>query len=506
MEKEIHLEEIRFSDCWHAIVKRKELVLTFLFVSVTVTMCISFIMSPVYQATARMVIERESTISPVTGQKMDFIDGASQRLTFNTHFTLIKSKPVIQEVLVDLDYLPVEMELLENGEATNVLGEIINQTKNAAGRFIKNIRTLLKLNRAEIPEQDFINRQISIIQKKITIKNIRNTRLLDIDVMDKDPEMAARIANLLAKKYIEFDLASRLSSANQNQEWLNKEVYSMKKKLEDDERKFFAYKQLNKVFSIDGKQKVIDQKITDLNNEFMLTKNKRQELDAKLDEIQKKYSNDQSIGHIRSILNNKAIDDIYYNLTNLELEQNRLAKVFKSKHPKIIQITSEIAKVRLKFKSELNKEIENLKVQRTVLLNREKVMEQNISEYEQDALDTSGKELNYTILQRNMETSQHLYDTLVAKMKESGVASGSASSNIRIVAVASVPMTPVKPNKKINFILSFLFGLFGGVACAFIFEYFDQSLRTKEDVQNFLGLPVLAVVPVADKGDDGGYY
>jgi uncharacterized protein involved in exopolysaccharide biosynthesis len=506
MERQELPEEIHLSDYWGVIKKRKGLVLTFLLCTVLVTMMLSFLMEPVFKASARMAIERESTASPLTGQRMEYIDARSQKLTFNTHFTLIKSKPVIQNLLIELEASQKSLEGAGEEVPTNVIGEVIVRLKKGVKQLKDNIRLLLKIKKVELSEQEKLDGRISAIQEKITIKNIPETRLLTISVMDKDPEMAAMLANLLAKKYIEFDLASRLSSANQNLEWLNKEVYAMKKRLEDDEKKFYEYKQLHKVFSLTGKQKVIDQKIAELNNEYLEAKNRRQELDAKLEELNKKSIGRSDIAHIRSILNNRAIDDIYSNLTNLELEQSRLAKVFKAKHPKMIQISSEVAKVRAKLKTELNKEIENLKVQRTVLLNREKVMQENIAEFEQDALDTSGKELTYTILQRNMDTSQNLYDTLVAKMKESGVVTGSASSNIRIVEQATAPLDPVKPNKKKNFLLSLILGLFGGIGVAFFLEYLDQSIRTEEDVENYLGLPVLSIIPEADRSDRGGYY
>jgi uncharacterized protein involved in exopolysaccharide biosynthesis len=169
-------------------------------------------------------------------------------------------------------------------------------------------------------------------------------------------------------------------------------------------------------------------------------------------------------------------------------------------------LSSGITKVQFKLNSELSKEIKNLSVLQSVLRDREIKMETNIAELEQDALDTSGKEFNYTILQRNMDTSQHLYDTLVARMKETGVVTGSASSNIRIVEYASVPMHPVKPNKKRNLLLSIILGLFGGIGMAFFKEYLDQSVRTEEDVRGLLDLPVLSVIPIAEKADKGGYY
>ena len=500
------LQEIHLSDYWNVIKKRKRLVLVFLFITVSVTLVLSFLMEPVYQASARMAIERESSASPLTGQSMEYIDMQSQQLNFNTHFELIKSKPVIQSLLNDLkeskkDAAPGDTEL-----ATNVVKEALAQLKGLVRRTKDNIRRLLKIEPVVLSEQERLDMRISAIQGQIDISNVRETRLLDISVLDTDPEMAAQLANLLGRKYIEFDLASRLSSSNQNLEWLNTEVYALKKKLEDDERNFYEYKQQNKVFSLEGKEKVIDQKITELNNEYLATKSRRQELDAKLDQITKQYNGSTNVAYIRSILNNKSIDDIYANLTNLELEASKLAKVFKAKHPKIEQINGEIVKVKARLNGELKKEIENLKVQQTVLVNREKVMENSIAEFEDDAMDTSSKELKYTILQRNMDTSQKLYDTLVTKIKESGVVSGGASSNIRIVEQASVPLSPVKPNKKKNLLLSIILGLFGGVGLAFFLEYLDQTVRTEEDVQNYLGLAVLSVVPEADNAKKGGYY
>lgn len=505
MDNNIVPEQIHLADYWNVVKKRKNLVLVFLTVTVLLTLLISLMMKPVYQATARLTIDRESTSSPITGQRTEYIDVQSQLLTFNTHFKLIKSKPVIEKLIQALE---IEEHATPDQEAvvSNPLMVLTTFLQNAKTRFTENIKLLLKREEKVLTEREILDLQITALQDQIEISQVRDTRLLTIDVEDNDPEYAALVANQLAKKYIEFDLASRLTSANENLEWLNKEVYALKKRLEDDEQKFYEYKQANKVFSLTGKQKVIDQKITELNNEYILTRNKRQEIEAKLNEIQKKVGVTEDIAYIRSILNNKSIDEIYANLTSLELEYGRLNKVFKAKHPKIQQVTGEVAKVKAKLKTELQKEIENLKVERTVLLNREKVMEQNLSEFEEDALDTSAKELKYTILQRNMDTSQQLYDTLVTKIKESGVVSSGATSNVRIVEQATVPIAPVKPNKKKNLLLAIILGVFGGVGLAFFLEYLDQTIRTEEDVQNYLDLPVLSVIPVADQAEQGGYY
>ena len=481
----------------------KHLVIIFMCITVALAMARSFVMKPVYQAEARIAIERESSSSPVTGQRVEYIDEQAESLSFNTHSKLIKSKPVIESLLADLKNVNGK-EDAAGTLATNPVQVVATYIHSSIGGLKDKIRLFLRREKSGPSEQGVIDKQIQLIQDQIEITPEKDTRLLNIDVRDTNPAKAAKIANLLAQKYIDFDLATRLASENKKMEWLSREVHSLKKRLEDNEKAFSEYKQLNKVFSVEGQQKVIDQKISEMNNEYLATQSKRQEMDAKLAEINKKYDGKAGIGYVRSILNNETIDVIYGNLTNLELEQSRLAKVFKSQHPKMQQIRSEIAKVKAKLNIELTKEIENLKVQQTVLVNREKSMEQTIAGFEDDAMNNNSKELKYTILQRNKDTSQQLYDTLVAKIKEAGIASSSATSNIRIVEQASVPIDPVEPNKKKNLLLSVVLGVFGGLSLAFFFEYLDQTVRTEEDVQVLLGLPVLSLIPVADKTEKEG--
>lgn len=490
-------DSIHLSDYFRIISKRKSLVLAFLIITVSITMLYTFLMKPIYEASSKMVIDKEQTSSPVTGEKMDFSSYQSQLLTFNTHFKLVNSKAVVAELIKELK--------LDDKRGEDTAGEL-NPLKKMSGRLKSNIKMILGREEKELTPESKQELLIKNVQKLISISQVRDTRLLTISVKNTDPVLASNMANTLAKKYIEFDMGNRLSSSKDNLEWMNNELYMLQKRLEDDEKKFHEYKQLNKLFSVEGKQKVVDQKIAEFNNEYLSARNKRLELDAKLEEIKKITKDDGDIIHIRFIINNSAIDTIYNNLTRLELETTRLSKVYKHKHPKMVQNSGETEKNKKKLQLELEKELGNLVSERAVLAAREQVMEQNVAEFEDEALNASGKELRYAMLQRNMTTSQNLYDTLVSKVKESGILSNSNSSNIRIVEQSSVPLSPIIPNKKRNLLLSIILGIFGGVGIAFFLEYLDQTVRTEEDIRNYLDLPVLSIIPIADASDKKGAY
>ena len=497
-EKEIHLSEYI-----EILTKRKILIILFFLLTLSVTILFILKATPIYQSTAQLIIDKERNTSPITGERMEFEGYASETLTFQTHFKLIKSTPVIQNVVSALRLDQMDEKELEISFIRNLVRQL---KENFDLLFSSSDDATMEMKISFIdPATEKMNRLIEDVQKKIDIEEVRNTRLLNISVKDKDPVMAANIANCLAKEYIRFNLSNRVESSKENLDWLNNELYRLKKKLEDDERAFFDYKQQSKLFSMEGKQKVVDQKISEFNTKYLEARNQRMELDSKISELQKHLESSRGLAKVRSLLNNTFIENLYNKINNLEIEYSKLSKVYKSKHPKLVQLQSELIKSKSRMKDELAKELANLKSQRTVLKAREDVLERTIGEFEQDALDTSGKELKYTILQRNVNTSQNLYDIMVTRVKESDILKTSDTSNIRVVENAAISQIPVSPNKKRNLLLGIVLGLMGGVGLAFFFEYLDQSLRTEEDVHNYLNLPVLSVIPEADKSSGYGY-
>ena len=482
-EQSPHLAEY-----YYILSKHKWTIIVFLLVMVTLTMLFTFQMKPVYRASTTLVIEKEQSTSPLTGERVEYESYTSQSLTFNTHFKLITSRQVMEKVIKDLklDQRDIEKDIE------------VSPWKELLSQFKKNIRLLLGREEKFLTPEEKLAELTEKLKKKMGIEEIRNTRLLKVNVEDHDPVMARDIANSLARVYIEFNIANRLKYSQSTLSWVTDQLYGIKKKLEDAEEEFLAYKQREKLFSVEGRQKGIAQKIGEFNDAYIKTRNKRLELEAKLEELRRSSQPGVDILHVRSLIDNPLIDALYSQLLESEVELSRLSKVYRSKHPKVIQIKTKIDNTRNKLQEELKKEVENLKSERSVLLAREKVLQKTISDFENEALGANRKELRYTIFQRNVETNQKLYDTLLSKAKETNITGNIDISNIRTAEEAVMPLFPVKPKKKLNLILSVIFGLMTGIGLSFLWEYLDRSLRTEEDVRRYLDMAVLSVIPVID--------
>jgi len=126
---------------------------------------------------------------------------------------------------------------------------------------------------------------------------------------------------------------------------------------------------------------------------------------------------------------------------------------------------------------------------------REDTLLQNVNQMRREGQDLNEKEIQYLALQRESETNQQLYDSVLKRLKETGVTGGLETNNVRIVEAASPPTAPVRPRKIWNLGLSLAVGLGLGLAVALALEYFDTTVRTPDDVERYLGLPVIAIVP-----------
>ncbi|MFH1479989.1 MAG: GumC family protein [Pseudomonadota bacterium] len=478
-----HLQEY-----YHILTKHRWIIIISLILMVTLTLLYTFQMKPVYQATVTMVIEKEQSKSPLTGERMDFEGYASEALTFNTHFKLITSRPVLERVITELKLDQIDSQ---EGIEVSAWRELLSQ-------FKENLRLLLGREEKILSPEEKLTQFTETLRKKVDIEQVRDTRLLRLNLEDHDPVMAMKIANSLAKSYIEFNIDNRLKSSKNTLSWMTDQLYQMKKKLEDSEEGFLAYKEREKLFSVVGKQQVISQKIQEFNDAYIKARNRRLELDAKLAELRRSLQSKGDILHARSLINNPLLDSLYTQLLDSEVELTRLSKVYKQMHPKLIQIQTKIDNTEQKFKEEIKKELENLVSERTVLLARENVLQKTLADFEDDGLQTNRKELQYTILDRNVQTNQKLYDTLLSRVQESNIMGNVDISNIRVAEAAVLPPGPIKPKKRLNAVLSVIFGLMTGLGLAFLLEYIDRSLRTEEDIQRYLGLPVLSVIPKAE--------
>ncbi len=452
---------------------------------------------PIYSAKTTMIIDRE-TKSPLPGQRRFYESYVSETLTFNTHFQMINSTAVLKRVVESL-HLDKKQSSPQQPEI-----EKVHPFKQYPIIFKKNVNAILDRFRKtpdvdpqiKIPiTEDPVTRIARSLKGLVTVSQIEETRLFTLTAVHSNPVMARDLANTVAQSYIDFNIDSRMKASQNTLKWLTRNLEEMKRNLEKAEKEFTDFKQAEKLISIEKSQEMIAHKIREFNNTFIDAKNRRLEIETKLKQLKKTSGSKDGISRLRALITSSLINTLYSELLDAEVEFSRMSQVYKTKHPKILQIKTKISIIRTKIRDEIKKEIYQLNTERSILLSKEKIIQSTVTDFKQEAMEIGKKELDHNIFQRNVEMNQRLYDAILSSLKETDLTQNLDVSNIRILERAVLPKSPKGPNKKQNLIIAVIIGLMLGVAYSFSWEFMDRSLKTEEDAQKYLNLPVLGIIP-----------
>ncbi|RJQ42893.1 MAG: polysaccharide biosynthesis tyrosine autokinase, partial [Nitrospiraceae bacterium] len=196
------------------------------------------------------------------------------------------------------------------------------------------------------------------------------------------------------------------------------------------------------------------------------------------------------------VLQDPLIRSLTDRYVNLESEYFNLLQVHKPEYPKMIRLREQMEKLKETIGTQEQKIINTLSSDYQLALKKEKFLIAAIEKLRNEVSNLQDKIVQIQILKREVDTNSELYNALLQRLKEVGVSAALTESNVQVLDRAQVPRSPFKPKKGFNAALSLILGLFGGVFLAFFVEYFDQTIRTPQDVEKWSRLPVIGMVPL----------
>ncbi len=183
----------------------------------------------------------------------------------------------------------------------------------------------------------------------------------------------------------------------------------------------------------------------------------------------------------------------------LEAEYQDKRTLLKPEHPDMLSLRSRIAELDRQIARETSQvssgRNNTLAQEYRAALSAERALQSRVSALKGSVLDLRGRSVRYNILQREVDTNRGLYDALLQRYKEIGVAGGVGTAPVSIVDRAEVPGGPFKPNLPFNLLAGLGIGLLGGIGVAVGMEFINDTVKTREDVRAKLQLPCLGAVP-----------
>ena len=342
----------------------------------------------------------------------------------------------------------------------------------------------------------------SIIQKRITAELRKATRLIDITVYDEHPERANQVADAVVTEFIRQTVEQQYNTSKMAAQFLEEEANKLKSKLETDEQQLQAYKERYDALSLEKTENITVQQLKDLNDRATTAKNDRIKLEADLEQV--KRTNPDDIAGLLQIPSVQTIPQVsqiqnQINAANTELRQLMQGALSAYKRPqnqpKYVRAQEAIQQLQGQLASVLQNARKLLYAHYKTAKDTEDKLTAAFHQQEQAALDMNRIGIPYNVLQREVDSERSMYDALMLRVRETTISSEIKTSPFHLIQQPMVSVRPVKPEKMKMMLVALVFGVVVAAVLLVILDSLDNTLRSVDQAEEFLGVPTLGAVP-----------
>jgi polysaccharide biosynthesis transport protein len=464
-------------DYWELILKRRWLVLTCVLVVFTTVALGTLKEQPVYEGKVEIEIDPEPP-SVVNFKEVVSVGNNGDFESYqDTQYKLIKSRTLAEQVVKDLKLYespefirPRYLFGLIEGAVPALPPNIDEDPPDASSPLFKNA--------------------VAYLKSAVDVDPVRRSNLADITVDAHDPNLAATVANKLADDYANFNLETKYNETMKASAWLKNKIADMKIAVEKEDDKLAEYARANGIVFVNDKETLVTAHLSQVANSLTAAQNDLIAVGTLYEQVQ--------AGHIETlpgIIDNPLVQDLRRRKDDLERQYEDLSVEYKPDYPKVKVVKKELDAIDQQIEQQKKTAAKTITDQYDNARERVKKFNDALNEAKREQNDLAEKTIQYDIIKREASSNHELYDGLLTRMKEANVSAGLGASNIRVIDPAIVPGGPVKPRVLLNLSLGLIAGLGLGIGLAFFQEYLDKTLKTPDDVEQYLRLPSLGVVP-----------
>jgi capsular exopolysaccharide synthesis family protein len=336
--------------------------------------------------------------------------------------------------------------------------------------------------------------KIEPVKETRTSSYNKDTRLIDIKFTHADPQVAAKIVNAIADTFVLSNLEKKTETNASAGDFLAKRVAELQDSIRTDEEKLVNYAKDHQILSLDGSQNTVVERLAGLNQQLLQAENERKDAEAALHAAQAP----NAAGALAE-KDAKSLEDAQAKLAELKQRRADLLVNNTEEWPEVKQINQQIATLEKQVNDTKSRATSvvttNLETRYKQALERENAIRADFNKQRGETLSQNEAAINYRIIQQEIETNKGLLDGLLQRSKENDVVLAGTPNNISVVDYAITPDYPIGPQRIRTMIMALFLSLAAGIGLAIFLEYMNDSVRSTEDVDRWLRLPSLGVIP-----------
>ncbi len=464
MAEDSQTTTLHFLDYWRVIRDRKEVILAVALLTIVTGTAYTLMMPKKFTSTTQLEVREDAMdVDP-------FYDRQASRLGYNPFFLMTQEKIMRSR--------PVLTEVIRNLNLQKVWGAELNEDKSPV-----------------TPEL-----ALQILGRSMRVEQDRDTTLMNISVTSEDPKRAAEIANEVANVYRDRRLFAKRREIQRAIDAMSNEVRKQQERVEEAEAELEKIRQEQGISLIGRGQMSYRVEATRLNmleNERSSARVEMLVRKARLDQLAE-LEGEKLMDAAAYIVSDPTLLGIRQQLIDSQVSLQLMLKngVVGANHPDVLRLQGAVDELRRQLNSALDGLKAGLRADYEVARQKFEALDEELNTIKLKDIEAEGENyLPFDRAERNVSIQRDILTALRARITQTGIEVEVPRTTVEIVEEAEAPSRPSSPLVVLNIFLSVVLGLLAGTGLAFFVEYLDVSIKTVDEVEKYLGLPVLAVIP-----------
>lgn len=335
---------------------------------------------------------------------------------------------------------------------------------------------------------------VGLVQKQLKVVRQGTTFLVDINMSSKSPRKAAMIANAIADAYLEEQVRAKFDVTRTAAKWLNGQLDSLKARVVASEKAVEDFRAANNLAVSQGVT-LNDQQITDLNNKLISARAETAEARAKFEQVQQLAKSGGDPGGINAAISSDIITKLRTQYADIAKNEADLTSKYGPRHPLVASVHAQLKDTQRLIDQEIKRILQSTAHDYDVAKSREKSLQNSLDQLQNVSSESGQAQVRLHELQREAEANRTLYESYLARAKETSSQESLEMPDSRIVTKASIPLKPSSPKTLLILGLAIVLGGGGGLVLALLLDYLDSRIKTLEQAEAISGVPALAAVP-----------
>lgn len=419
--------------------------------------------------------------------------------TVDTASGTSKSGSFVVSPVNDPAYFNTQLQILTGARLLRRVVKSLNLDKDPAFRLPSSSQAAAA-SQADSDEDARLAPYVEAIRANLKVEPvkeirlpIKETRLINISFSNPDRRTAAKIVNSIADTFVLSNLEKKTEANTATGDILQERISELRAQIRRQESELLEYARNHQILSLDPTQNTVVERLAGLNRQLLEAENERKLAEAA-------YRTALAPGAAEALTQNPTNDIDVREARLAELRQKRAQlSEFTDKWPEVKEINEQIAELERQLREARARTTStfktNLETKYRQALAREQALRTAFEQQRGETLTQNAAAINYRIIQQEIETNKQLLDGMLQRSKENEALLAGLRNNIHINDYAIAPQDPVGPRRLLNTGIAFMLSLGFGIGLAVFLGYVDNSVRSSDDVEKMLPLPMLAAIP-----------